>query len=49
LRFFDNGQLSIIHSIVYWNDMFARSDFGLVKCWPEKGETFCKLHVLFHS
>ena len=26
LRFFDNGQLSIKYSIVYWNGLFARSE-----------------------
>jgi hypothetical protein len=46
LRFFDNGQLSIIHSIVYWNGLFARSDFGLVKQKPEKREASCKLYTL---
>jgi hypothetical protein len=46
VRFFDNGQLSINHSIVYWNEWLARSDFGLVKCWPEKREESCRLHAL---
>lgn len=27
LRFFDNRQLSIKYSIVYWNGLFARSEF----------------------
>ena len=36
LRFFDNGQLSIKHSIMYWNGLFARSELRPIEAEVKK-------------